>query len=179
MLDKILHNQNVHYVKFMRGSTAAWEALKRTPSKISDDTLYFIYDTIEKPLEGKLYLGRKLISGKFDAGDIGGINKLDDVDINGDTLVNGDLLQWDDLTQMWTNAAMVKGQAVTNISPIIFPVFANDGEVLVLTEGEQPEVEKQDVVFHITSVSVQPTPEPEPEPEPDPPLTITTTLTII
>ena len=34
---------SVHYVKFMRGSTSAWEALKATPEHISDDTLYFIY----------------------------------------------------------------------------------------------------------------------------------------
>ena len=163
MLNKILSNKNVHYVKFMRGSTAAWEALKRTPSKISDDTLYFIYDQVEKPNEGKLYLGKKLISGKFDAGDIGGINKLDDVDINEETLVQGDLLQWDELAQSWTNAKMVKGQAITNILPIVFPTFTNDGEILVLTDGEQPEVEREDVVLHITSVTVG-TPEPEPEP---------------
>lgn len=163
MLNKILSNKNVHYVKFMRGSTAAWEALKRTPSKISDDTLYFIYDQVEKPNEGKLYLGKKLISGKFDAGDIGGINKLDDVDINEETLVQGDLLQWDEIAQSWTNAKMVKGQAITNILPIVFPTFTNNGEILVLTDGEQPEVEREDVVLHITSVTVE-TSEPELEP---------------
>ena len=34
-----LNNSNVHYVKFMRGSTAAWEALKATPGKVSDDKI--------------------------------------------------------------------------------------------------------------------------------------------
>lgn len=176
MLDKILHNQNVHYVKFMRGSTAAWEALKRTPSKISDDTLYFIYDQKEKPYEGKLYLGRKLISGKFDISDIGGIGDLEDVNINTETLIDGDLLQFDDLTQSWVNSKIVKGQAITNILPITFPTFMNDGEVLVLTEGEQPEVEKQEVVFNITSISVTPV-DPEEE-EPEQPAEISATITI-
>ena len=58
---------------------------------------------------------------------------------------------------------MVKGQAITNILPIVFPTFTNDGEILVLTDGEQPEVEREDVVLHITSVTVG-TSEPEPEP---------------
>ena len=35
---------NIHYVKFMRGSISSWETLKATPERISDDTLYFIYE---------------------------------------------------------------------------------------------------------------------------------------
>ncbi|MBO7080184.1 MAG: hypothetical protein J6W64_10405 [Bacilli bacterium] len=37
------NDSNVHYVKFMRGSTSAWENLLTTPERISDDILYFIY----------------------------------------------------------------------------------------------------------------------------------------
>lgn len=51
------NNTNVHYVKFLRGSIAAWNNLLTTPNKIDDDTLYFIYEDIANPTEGKLYLG--------------------------------------------------------------------------------------------------------------------------
>ena len=47
----------------MRGSAAAWEALLETPERISDDTLYFIYQNAQTSTDGKLYLGQKLISG--------------------------------------------------------------------------------------------------------------------
>ena len=47
----------------MRGSVSAWETLKTTPERISNDTLYFIYQNAETSTEGKLYLGQKLISG--------------------------------------------------------------------------------------------------------------------
>ncbi len=50
-------NPNIHYVKFMRGSTTAWEILKQTPENISEDTLYFIYKSDTNTRDGKLYLG--------------------------------------------------------------------------------------------------------------------------
>ena len=48
---------DIHYVKFIRGPLSAWEILLQTPSKISDDTLYFIYENAANPKKGKLYLG--------------------------------------------------------------------------------------------------------------------------
>jgi hypothetical protein len=43
LMPNLSNDPNVHYVKFMRGSVSAWETLKLTPEKISNDTLYFIY----------------------------------------------------------------------------------------------------------------------------------------
>ena len=45
-----------NYVKFLRGTPAAWEGLLEKNS----DTLYFICET--NATKGKLYLGEKLIS---------------------------------------------------------------------------------------------------------------------
>jgi hypothetical protein len=50
-------NPNVHYVKFFRGSIAAWQRLLLTPNKIDNDTLYFVYESAEHSDEGQLYLG--------------------------------------------------------------------------------------------------------------------------
>jgi len=81
------NDSNVHYVKFMRGSVAAWESLLLTPERISDDTLYFIYENAQTSTKGKLYLGQKLISDVDGSGsetinidDIGDIY-IDDVTI--------------------------------------------------------------------------------------------------
>jgi len=91
------NDPNIHYVKFMRGSTAAWEILKATPEKISDDTLYFIYENAQTSRDGKLYLGLKLISGvgEGSTGDIN-INDIGDVNIDGETLADKQILVYND-----------------------------------------------------------------------------------
>ena len=105
----ILNNDpNVHYVKFMRGSVSAWETLKTTPEKISDDTLYFIYRNAQTSTEGKLYLGQKLISGVGDgsfSGDIS-INDIGDVYIDDETLSDKQILVYNDTTEQWENASL-------------------------------------------------------------------------
>lgn len=55
-----LQNTN-NYVKFVRGTKTAWEALK-LQNKVYDDTLYFIYESKDSST-GLLYLGTKLIGG--------------------------------------------------------------------------------------------------------------------
>ena len=105
----LLNNDpNVHYVKFMRGSVAAWEILKTTPEKISDDTLYFVYQNAQTSTEGKLYLGQKLISGVGDgsfSGDIN-INDIGDVYIDGQTLADQQILVYNDTTEQWENTSL-------------------------------------------------------------------------
>lgn len=51
----------VSYVKFQRGSQAAYDKLAKE-SRLDDNTLYFIYPEADSPV-GKLYLGARLISG--------------------------------------------------------------------------------------------------------------------
>lgn len=101
------NDSSVHYVKFMRGSKAAWEALQATPDRISNDTLYFIYQNAETSIDGKLYLGQKLISGTGDglSGDIN-INDIGDVYIDNETLSDKQILVYNQTTQHWDNTSL-------------------------------------------------------------------------
>lgn len=103
------NDPNVHYVKFMRGSIAAWEALKLTPEKISNDTLYFIYQNAQTSTDGKLYLGQKLISGLGNGGSIAGdinINDIGDVYIDDEILADKQILVYNDTSQHWENTSL-------------------------------------------------------------------------
>lgn len=94
----------------MRGSTAAWEALKATPNKISDDTLYFIYQNAQTSHEGKLYLGLKLISGVGGGSSVEDINlaDLNDVVIDGSHLDDPDvqILVYNSYSEQWENTSL-------------------------------------------------------------------------
>lgn len=105
----LLNNDpNVHYVKFMRGSIQAWEILKTTPEKISNDTLYFIYENAQTSTEGKLYLGQKLISGVGDGSSSGDIslNDIGDVYVDEQVLADKQILVYNDTTQHWENTSL-------------------------------------------------------------------------
>lgn len=97
-------NSNIHYVKFMRGSPSAWETLLTTPEKISDDTLYFIYEA-NNQRKGKLYLGQKLIGGDNISGNID-ISDIGDVYIDNSTLADKQLLVYNDTYQRWDNVSL-------------------------------------------------------------------------
>jgi len=62
------------YVKFVRGSKTAFEALAQK----DNDTLYFIYD--ENELSGELYLGERLICGGVSSA--GKLSDLSDIVLN-------------------------------------------------------------------------------------------------
>lgn len=106
-MPNLSNDPNVHYVKFMRGSISAWETLKLTPEKISNDTLYFIYQDAQTSTDGKLYLGQKLISGvgNNSSGNIN-INDIGDVNINGESLADKQILVYDDTIQRWKNTSL-------------------------------------------------------------------------
>ena len=100
----LFNDSSIHYVKFLRGSIQAWELLQRTPDKISDDTLYFIYDTAQNTKEGKLYLGQRLISGAGGSSNIN-ISDLQDVIVNGEKLLsNRQILVYNENAKRWQNA---------------------------------------------------------------------------
>ena len=92
----------------MRGSVSAWEALKTTPGRISNDTLYFIYENAETSTEGKLYLGQKLIGGVGEGGTSSNINinDLGDIDIDGETLTDKQILVYNDTNEQWENTSL-------------------------------------------------------------------------
>lgn len=90
----------VKYVKFIRGSKAAYDNLAVKDS----DTLYFISEPGAS--SGTLYLGTKLIAG----GSITGATKLADLE---DVLVsanipNGSLLVYDSASDMWVNKTVAE-----------------------------------------------------------------------
>ena len=94
-----------HYVKFLRGSIRAWENLQNTPSQINDDTLYFIYENSANTTEGKLYLGKKLISGTGSGiGSTINLTDIANVDIDGVTLSDCQILVYNETTDKWQNA---------------------------------------------------------------------------
>ena len=108
-MPNLSNDPNVHYVKFMRGSVSAWETLKLTPEKISDDTLYFIYQNAQTSTDGKLYLGQKLISGVGNGGSSTGdinINDIGDVYIDGEELADKQILVYNDTSQHWENTSL-------------------------------------------------------------------------
>lgn len=87
----------VNYVKFQRGTIAAYERLK-TRGEIDNNTLYFIYSA-DEPSKGILYMGDKLIS----SGDISiGAERLSELkDISLADLSDKVILQYNSLTQKW------------------------------------------------------------------------------
>jgi hypothetical protein len=82
-----------NYVKFMRGTTNAYEKLLNK----DDDTLYFLSNNDGK--EGSLYLGTKLIAGP----DIAGATALKDLtDVVLTQNLNYDaILVYDNLAGKW------------------------------------------------------------------------------
>lgn len=107
-------NGNIHYVKFIRSSAAAWANLLLTPAKIDDDTLYFIYEASDTT-KGKLYLGQRLISG-VEKGDSSSVNISDigGIYIDDETLGNKQILVYNETNDRWENTPLsdIIGEAV-------------------------------------------------------------------
>ena len=98
----------LNFVKFQRGSQAAYDKLKQK-NKIEKDALYFIYDEQAPENGGLLYLGEALIGGSN--GTVGNINLKDllDVDMNVDPdpgTIDGFILQYNDLSKKWKPASL-------------------------------------------------------------------------
>ena len=108
-------NGNIHYVKFIRSSAAAWANLLLTPAKIDDDTLYFIYEASDTT-KGKLYLGQRLISG-VEEGDSSSVNISDigGIYIDDETLGNKQILVYNEANDQWENTPLsdIIGEAVS------------------------------------------------------------------
>lgn len=88
------------YVKFMRGTTTAYNKL----TEKDDDTLYFLSDSINE--EGSLYLGNKLISGPCNVP--GGGSTITNLSDLADVMVTNDidfdaLLVYDKHDKVWVS----------------------------------------------------------------------------
>ena len=86
------------YVKFVRGSKAAFNAL--TTKK--DDTLYFVYDK-DNTDSGSLYIGSRLI-GSTGSSTTASIKDLSDVVIS--TVGNRQILVYDSASSSWKNGSL-------------------------------------------------------------------------
>ena len=88
-----------NYVKFRRGSPAAFQAILND-NKTESDTLYFIYEEDEST--GDLYLGSKLIAGGGTVEGATTLAALKDVLVNSD-LSDHDCLVFDIMQNKWVN----------------------------------------------------------------------------
>lgn len=98
------------YVKFLRGTPAAWASLETKNA----DTLYFISE--DGATSGTLYLGSKLISGSG-AGSIASLSNIGDVNISGSPVSNA-ILKWNSTTQKWEAVSLdsAVGSVVTQMT---------------------------------------------------------------
>lgn len=131
----------------MRGSESAWEVLKSTPNKISDDTLYFIYQNAQTSTDGKLYLGLKLISGIGNgfSGDVS-INDIGDIYIDNETLADKQILVYNETTEQWENTSLstIINSAVGIMQGATSAAAGASGLVPVPQAGDQDKVLKGD-----------------------------------
>ena len=88
-----------NYVKFRRGSPAAFQAILDA-GKAERDTLYFIYEEDESTSE--LYLGSKLIAGGGEVIGATTLAALQDILLNSN-LNNDDCLIYDISKKKWVN----------------------------------------------------------------------------
>lgn len=110
---------NYNYVKFQRGTLAAYNNLR-----VKDpDTLYFIYADANNQY-GSLYLGNKLISGGEVSVVSSSMSDLSDTQLS--NVQDGQILVYDSSTSKWKNfdlataiedAGIETGATVSNITP--------------------------------------------------------------
>ena len=143
----------LNFVKFQRGSAAAYENLKRN-NRLESDALYFIYDSSAPEEGGLLYLGDVLIGGTSSAVNSTALSDLTDVNLSGTTLLDGMILQYNATSHQWTPIAnselrpivasgtQVDGQSIQDVLDRIDPnpiegdiVFVNN--VPYISDGTQ------------------------------------------
>lgn len=148
---------NIHYVKFIRSSAAAWANLLLTPAKIDDDTLYFIYEA-SNTTKGKLYLGQRLISGAGEEGsssvnisDIGGIY------IDDETLGNKQILIYNEANDQWENTSLsnIIGEAVSVMTGATAAADGTAGLVSQPRAGQQANFLRGDGTWASINIPIQ------------------------
>lgn len=97
----------VNFVKFQRGTQAAYDNLK-TMNRLEADALYFIYnDANDTSLGGKLYLGERLIGGTGSGSTVTSLDDLSDVNLSAIANIqspdspDGMILQYNAQQQEW------------------------------------------------------------------------------
>ena len=111
----------LNFVKFQRGSAAAYENIKRN-NRLESDALYFIYDSSAPEEGGLLYLGDVLIGGTSSAVNSTALSDLTDVNLSGTTLLDGMILQYNATSHQWTPIAS------SELRPVIAAGTQVDGQ---------------------------------------------------
>lgn len=143
------------FVKFQRGTQSAYNAIKNSnPSRIDENTLYFIYDKSNPNDNGLLYLGSTLIGGMGVSG-VTELNNLTDVNIS-NTLTPGMILQYNNSSQKWEpisiKTAIENSGASLNSGSITLPIVesvikANNESIGVALARIDPSPTEGDIVF--------------------------------
>ena len=119
---------SVNYVKFQRGTIAAYNALK-TRGLIDSNTLYFIYESADKK-NGYLYLGDKLISGSGSGTNITKLSDISDVletvTDAGAFLVKNDSGKWESKS-LADVASLIASQLEINVNADTFEFKTVEG----------------------------------------------------
>lgn len=150
-------NGNIHYVKFIRSSAAAWANLLLTPAKIDDDTLYFIYEASDTT-KGKLYLGQRLISG-VEKGDSSSVNISDigGIYIDDETLGNKQILVYNETNDQWENTPLsdIIGETVSTMTGASAAADGTAGLVPQPRAGQQANFLRGDGTWASINIPIQ------------------------
>lgn len=120
-----------NYVKFLRGTPAAWEKIPLAEK--DKDTLYFISEN--DGATGQLYLGSKLIIGEIS--DIENIGDLHDVLLS-NNITGNSILIYDKTQEKWVNKPMfeVLSEIITVMKGATDELNGSSGLVPTPTRGD-------------------------------------------
>lgn len=132
-------NSTINYVKFLRGTPAAWEKVTNK----DNNTLYFISEPTAEV--GSLYLGSKLISGGTS---LSTLADLTDVSLDTETLDNNSFLVYNSDSEVWENRTLSELSNLLGIESSIYQITIQDNEdSLEKIEEEIPSPLKNDIVI--------------------------------
>lgn len=93
-----------NYVKFLRGTTSAYQA-KVDNAQIDEDALYFVYQSKDSDC-GQLYLGSKLLSGA--KGEIANSSIGDFKDVILEAVGDKQIITYDEEAGVWVNSSIAE-----------------------------------------------------------------------
>ena len=131
-----------NYVKFQRGSQAAYDRLKAA-NRLEDNALYFIQDPNNLEKNGSLYLGKTLISGVNDVLENLTLSNLSDLNITND-LADGYILQYDITENKWVSTSLVQALKDAHFSP-------NAGSIIIKDTQQQEDETLNECLNRINS----------------------------
>ena len=137
----------INYVKFQRGTQAAYARIKER-NALDANTLYFIYNDPEnEEAGGLLYLGERLIGGTSTTA-ISSLGDLNDVEVTDISMIDGMLLQYHISDEKWypTSVSSIIQQA-SNAPAVYSGSKQNDEDDADVINRLDASPLTQDIVF--------------------------------